>query len=467
MVINIPSNLPETIAEAGEWLRNGLITSQTLTKLYLDRIKQLNPQLRAFITVTEEQALAGAYTLDAELQLGKDRGPLHGIPIVHKDIYSTAGIRTTVGSQLFQNSVPHLDATVVQHLQAAGAVCLGKTNMNEFAAGISGQNQFYGDAHNPWDWQRSPGGSSSGTAVATAARLCLGGTGTDTAGSIRVPASWCGLVGIRPTHGLVSLEGVFPRAPSLDVAGPIARCVSDVAALLDGMVGYKSGGPFSSLNSHRESYTESLCQGISGLRLGVIENYTFQDIEPEVSSAVHSALDIFARLGAEIVSVEIPLLQGVFEHTTLLDFLLYEFNQVLGNQYRASADQDLFGITVRQNLGRGAEISSETYEKLVKERPFQISQLKSVFERVDALITPTMPMVASPLASSSDIYDRGRQFTLPFSFAAMPSISIPCDFSCEVLPIGLQIVGNHFEESLVLRIAAALESVTGLHKRCP
>jgi aspartyl-tRNA(Asn)/glutamyl-tRNA(Gln) amidotransferase subunit A len=460
-------SLPTTITEAAQQLRSGTISCVALTKAYLERIKQLDPKLNAFITLTDEAALAAAAQLDAELASGHDRGPLHGIPIVHKDIFDTAGVRTTVGSRFFEHRVPSEDATVVQRLRAAGAISLGKTNMNEFAAGVSGTNAFFGDTHNPWDLDRSPGGSSSGTGAAVAAGLCLGGTGTDTGGSIRVPASWCGIVGLRPTYGLVSLAGAFPRAYSLDTAGPLARSVTDVALLLDAMAGYDPRDPNSALAQQRRSYTEQLDRGVAGMRLGIVDNYTFRDIESDIEQAIRSAADKFADLGAEIVNVRIPALSGPLEYSALFNILLFEFNQILGDEYRAAADPTVFGPIVRANLEAGSMIPAEVYEAAKRERPAQIAQVKAVFNDVDALLVPTMPMTAPLLTASSDVYDRGRQFTLPFSFTALPSISVPCGLSTNRLPVGLQIVGNHFEEATILRIAAAFEAATDWHTYYP
>ena len=229
--------LPEGIAEAARRLREGASTAESLTAACLSRIAVFQPQLNAFVTVTGEQALEQARALDAELRAGKDRGPLHGIPIVHKDLYDTAGIVTTMGTAVLRHHLPVRDAAVVRRLREAGAVMLGKTGMNEFAAGITGTNEFHGDAHNPWDPARSPGGSSSGTAAAVAAGMALAGTGSDTGGSIRAPACWTGLTGLRPSHGLVSLAGAYPRSESLDCGGPLARSAEDCAILLQAMAG--------------------------------------------------------------------------------------------------------------------------------------------------------------------------------------------------------------------------------------
>jgi len=462
-----PQQLPETIDEAGKRFRNGSLTSEKLTKAYIEGIKKLEPKLNAFITRTEDLAMKTAAQMDAELKAGKDRGPLHGIPIVHKDLYDTAGIPTTVGSEFFRNRVPTEDATVVRKLKEAGTVMLGKTNMNEFAAGVSGTNQFYGDTHNPYALDRSPGGSSCGTGAAIVAGLCLGGTGSDTGGSIRVPASWLNIAGIRPTYGRVSLFGVYPRAYSLDVAGPLARTVKDVALMFNAMAGYDSKYPFS-IRAPQEDFTARLGKGIKGLRLGVIENYSFREIDPEVSDVVRVAVDKLAGLGAEVKTVKIPLFGGSLEYSSLFNMLLYEFNQILGDQFRATPNRkEIFGPIVQGNIDRGMQITKEAYEKAKQERPRQIAEVKKVFSEVDALLTPTMPTVAPLLAGATKDYDRGRQFTLPFSWTGLPSVSVPCGFSPSGLPIGLQIVSNELQESLLLQIAAAYEGATKFYRRRP
>lgn len=461
------SKCPITMVDAGKKLRDGSLSATELTKAYLECIKKLEPTLNCFITLTEEQALRTAAALDQELKAGKDRGPLHGIPIVHKDLYDTKGVPTTVGSEFFRNRIPSEDATVVANLKAAGTIMLGKTNMNEFAAGISGTNQFYGDTHNPWALDRSPGGSSSGTGAAIAAGLCLGGTGSDTGGSIRVPASWLNLAGIRPTFGRVSLYGVYPRAYSLDVAGPIASNIRDVAYMLNAMAGYDPKYSYS-INAPKEDFTAGLNKGVKGLRLGIIENYTYRDIDPDVSAAVEKAANQLTSLGAEVKTVKIPLFGGPLEYSALFNMLLYEFNQILGDQFRATPNRkEVFGPIVQANIAKGMKITKEEYEKAKSERPKQKAEVKKVFQEVDALLTPTMPTTAPPLAGGSKDYARGRQFTLPFSWTGLPSVAVPCGFSPNGLPIGLQIIGNELKEALLLRIACAYEDATRFYQQHP
>lgn len=461
------ATIPITIAEAGKQFRDGTLTSTQLTKAYLDYIKKLEPKLTCFITLTAQQALQTAAARDKELKAGKDRGPLHGIPIVHKDLYDTKGVLTTVGSEFFKDRIPTEDATVVAKLKEAGTVMLGKTNMNEFAAGISGTNAYYGDTHNPWALDRSPGGSSSGTGASISAGLCLAGTGSDTGGSIRVPASWDGIAGIRPTFGRVSLFGVFPRAYSLDVGGPLASNIRDVAYMLNYMAGYDPKYKYS-LNVPQEDFTVDLNKGVKGLRLGIIDNYTYRDIDPEVAAAVKQAVKQFQDLGAEVKTVKVPLLGGTLEYGALFNMLLYEFNQILGDQFRAAPNREkVFGPIVQANIAKGMKISKEEYEKAKSQRPKQTAEVKEVFQQVDALLTPTMPTTAPLLAGVSKDYGRGRQFTLPFSWTGLPSVAVPCGFSPSGMPIGLQIVGNDLQEALLLRIACAYEDATKFYLHHP
>jgi aspartyl-tRNA(Asn)/glutamyl-tRNA(Gln) amidotransferase subunit A len=459
-------DLPQSIADAGQALRSGKYSSEELTKAYLQTIVELQPKLNAFITITGERALADARRLDQELKAGKDRGPLHGIPIVHKDLYDTKGVRTTVGTGFFRDRVPTADAAVVTRLAAAGAITLGKTNMNEFAAGITGTNEFFGDIHNPWDTTRSPGGSSSGTGAAIAAGLCLAGTGSDTGGSIRVPSAWDTLTGIRPTFGRVSLTGVFPRSYSLDCAGPLARSAEDVSVMLSAMAGYDASYKYS-VNAPAEDFGKSLHRGVKGLKLGIIRQYTFRDIDPDVAHAVEQAARTLEAQGAQIVQVEIPLLAKPLDLSALFTILLYEFNQILGDQYRAAPDKNQFGKIVQGDIAKGERISRASYEHALTARAQLLAQFKQAFSVVDVLITPTMPTTAPVLAPSGLAYDRGRQFMLPISWTGLPAMSTPCGFDSKGLPIGMQLVGPALQESLLLQVANAHQKATGFYLKHP
>jgi len=459
-------DLPRSIAEAGRALRSGKYSSEELTKAYLQSIERLQPTLNAFITVTGESALAEARQRDRELRAGKDRGPLHGIPIAHKDLYDTKGVPTTVGSAFFKDRIPDANATVVNRLAAAGAITLGKTNMNEFAAGITGTNEVYGNAHNPWNTEHSPGGSSSGTGAAVAAGLCLAGTGSDTGGSIRVPSCWDGLTGIRPTYGRVSLTGVFPRCYSLDCAGPLAHNAEDAAIMLTAMAGYDPSYKYS-LHASSESYTKGIEQGVKGLKLGIVENYSYRDVDPDVAAAVEASVRTLEREGAQIVKVDMPLLAKPVDFSSLFTILLYEFNEILGDRYRAAPDKDKFGAIVRSDIAKGEKISRDDYERALTARMQLAAQFKEAFSRVDALITPTMPTTAPILAAGGPAYDRGRQFMLPISWTGLPALSTQSGFDSNGLPVGMQLVGNAQREALLLRIAHAHQRATRFYAKRP
>jgi aspartyl-tRNA(Asn)/glutamyl-tRNA(Gln) amidotransferase subunit A len=378
----------------------------------------------------------------------------------------TAGILTTVGSEFFKDRVPQSDAHVVALLKRAGVVILAKTNMNEFAAGVAGRNQYFGDTHNPWDVNRWPGGSSSGTAASVAAGLGLGGLGADTGVSIRGPAAWVSLVGIRPSYGRVSVRGVFPRAYSFDTIGPMAHTVADTAILLQAIGEYDPEDKYAVRTPASDS-TAQLNTGVKGLRLGVVEDFTYRNVEPQTAKAVQASVDLFGNMGAEIKTVKIPLFTGKIDFKYPLTILFYEFNQIFGDTYRATTNKSVFGPVVHANIAAAEKISKETYEAAIRERTEEIEEIRKVFGEIDAFLTPTEPYVA-PLMSVNAEADAGvRQFTVPVSFTGFPALSVPCGFSSEGMPIGLQVVANDFQEQLLFRIAAALERELALGSRRP
>lgn len=456
---------PSSIVEAGQALRSRELTCTDLARACLKRIEDLQPRLNAFLTVTADAALERAGALERELRSGLDRGPLHGIPVAYKDCLDTAGVRTTVGSRHFGARVPASDATVVARLAAAGTVMLGKTNMNEFAAGTSGANAIYGDVRNPWALDRSPGGSSSGTAAALAAGMALGGVGSDGGGSIRVPAACTGIVGIRPTRGRIPVRGAFPRSFSFDTVGPLARTTRDCALLFQAMAGHDPADPHS-LDAPVEDYLEGIDGGLAGARIGVISGFSFRATESQTESAVRSALDRLAALGAEVREVAVPPLTGGFEYAALFDIMLFEFNRILGDEFRACVNPDaVFGPVVCANVRRGMTISEETYRQALAARAGQTAAIRAAFAEIDVFVTPVLPMLTPLLASPPEVFDRQRQFMIPFSFAGLPGISIPCGASREGLPIGMQIVADHLQEKRLFRIAHAYESATEWHGR--
>jgi aspartyl-tRNA(Asn)/glutamyl-tRNA(Gln) amidotransferase subunit A len=457
------AGLPQTIAEAVKLIKTNKISVTELISAYLQCANDLESTLNAFITITGQEALARAAALDA--QKGK-KGPLHGIPLVFKDNIDTAGILTTRGSKFYENRVATVDAEVIRKLKEAGAVILGKANMNEFAAGVAGLNLNYGNAVNPWNVNHWPGGSSSGSGVSVAAGICLGSLGTDTGVSIRGPASWLGLVGVRPSYGRVSVRGTFPRAYTFDTVGPLAHTVEDAATILTAIAGFDPLDDFA-VPSPNEDFTKHLKGKVKKLRLGIVEDFTFRNVDAEVAAAVRAAIDLLEDLGAEIKEVSIPLLSGKIDFQYPLTILLYEFNQILGPTYDAEPDKTKFGPVVQANIAAGKLISTQTYNEAIARRPGEIAEIREVFDEVDAFITPTHPFVA-PLTSVNAEGNAGvRQFTVPISYTGFPAISIPCGFNSEGLPIGLQIVANDFQEQLLFNIALAFEQATDFHVQHP
>lgn len=459
-------SLPEGIAEAARRLREGDCTAESLTAACLTRIAAAQPQLNAFITVTAEAALAQARNLDAELRAGKDRGLLHGIPIVHKDLYATAGVATSFGSEVLRHQVPTRDAAVVRRLRDAGAVMLGKTGMNEFAAGITGSNEFHGDVRNPWDPARSPGGSSSGTAAAVAAGLALAGTGSDTGGSIRAPACWTGLTGLRPSHGLVSLAGAHARSASLDCGGPLARSAEDCAILLQAMAGPDPEDPRTA-GVVPGDYVDALRQGVAGLRLGLVSGYGEHGLDEDVARGLQEAVGIYRQLGVKVWTLRIPLLEGTIDLGAVFDLLLYEFHQAWAATWQATADKARFGRIVREDFARGSRITADSCVAAQHACASLREGFKEALKQVDALLIPAMPNTAPLLASGGADYDRGRPFLMPVSATGLPALATPTGLDRRGLPMGMQLVGRRYAEATLLRLAHAHQLASGHHRLRP
>ncbi len=432
--------LKQPIVKIGQALRIQSLTIEQLVKASIDRIAEINPILNSFITLLPDGAIIRAKILDRELTAQIDRGKLHGIPIAIKDNIDTAGILTTIGSRHYQDRIPQTNAQIVETLTTAGAILLGKTNLTEFAADISGQNATFGNMPNPWNLQHSAGGSSGGMASAIAAHLCYGGIGTDTGGSIRIPASWTGIVGLRPTHGLVSTVGVFPRAPSFDTVGVMARSVGDVQAL------WAAISPIEKSSQIRGD--------LQGLRLGIVNNYTFRDVDMGVAEAIYLTLNRCQRAGAEIVKVDCPFLTDGFNPRIYSTIGLYEFDRVLGAIYRETPQN--FGDKVRQDLQLASQITLADYTHAQSIRHQEIDRFRELFNSIDLLLTPTTPRVAPIIAEA--VTQRARRFVQPFSWLGLPAISIPCGKSGD-LPIGLQLVSDRFSETKLLEASALVETI--------
>ena len=453
-----------SIVETSELLRKGKLSPVELTKKCLAQIEKLNLTLNAFITVTAELALTQARAAEAEILRGRWRGPLHGIPLAVKDLIDTAGIRTTAASAVFKDRVPAEDADVVRRLKNAGAVLLGKQNLHECAYGGSSMISYYGEVHNPWDPARIAGGSSGGSAASVAAGLGYGAIGTDTAGSVREPAALCGIVGLKPTYGRISVRGVIPLSLSLDHMGPIARTVADAAATLQAIAGYdaKDGN---SVDMPVPDYLASLRQQWRPPRIGVPRKLFFEDLDPAVASAVEEALGVLSALGGNLSEIEIGVptdrtLQAAESYANHAEFV--------------ARSPELYQPETLRRIRTGEDISAGEVEQRRRELKQIRSEVHKVFEGVDVLVTPTTPVPAAAIEELQQDLDLLRPHELlllrntrPVNVWGLPAISIPCGFTTAGLPIGLQIIGPHWKEEGVLRLAYAYEQATNWHKRTP
>jgi len=435
-----------TILEAGLALRSRHLSCLELTNRCLDQIAKLNPRLNAFITVTAESAQARAQELDRELATGCDRGPLHGIPIAHKDLIATQGVRTTSGSKLFADHVPVADAEVVKRLQAAGAVMVGKTGLHELAYGITSDNPHFGTIRNPRNPEHIPGGSSGGSGVAVATGMALMATGTDTGGSIRIPASYCGVVGIKPTYGLVSLAGIRPLGFSLDHVGPLTATVRDARVSLDAMAD----------GSKRRPAPASVRQ----IRIGVPQNYYFTQVTPEVRDAVHKAAKQAEDLGAHVIPVRVPDIDALSAASlaTLLSEAAALYEPYLDRQSE-------IGVDVQALLYQGRLVPATDYVNAQRLRKVLANEFHVLFRNIDCLFTPATPITA-PRIGQREVEIDGEtldtrlvttRFARGFNALGFPALVMPCGESPEGMPIGLQMVGRPFEENLLFQMGEALE----------
>ncbi len=463
--------------EAAARIRRRELTATDLLQALLARIDQLNPKLNAFITVARESALREAAALDAEAAAGHVRGPLHGVPLAIKDNIDTAGIRTTVGSLVFDDRVPSADAFVVSQLRRAGALVLGKANLHEFAMGGSSATSYFGPVRNPWSLDRVPGGSSGGSAAAVIADLAPGALGTDTGGSIRIPAAWCAVVGLKPTYGLVSLRGIFPLIYSLDHCGPITRSVEDAALLLTAMVGYDKHD-VASIEHPPEIYSETMRQPVSGLRLGIPREPFFDRLDHDTAAAVEAAITVLRGLVHSVQDVHLPATDAL-DWTILRAAEVEAVHEDLFRRQSGSYSLQTRGVvegTVKE-LNDPSETASSRAADIVR-AGWQLAQLRKAvddaFDGFDLVALPTNrvgpPTIHDALEREekpSPVEPENTFNSLAFNLYGIPALSIPCGFTPGGLPIGLMIAGPRFSEGRVLALAAAYERSTPWHQRRP
>lgn len=476
-----------TIAEVCQNLANGDYSSKELCQHLLERINRFNQSHNAFIEVSADAALSAAEAAD-QLRAKGANAPLLGVPIAHKDIFCTEGVRTSCGSRMLENFVPPYNATVVEKFNAAGTVCLGKTNMDEFAMGSSNENSYFGSVANPWDTGRVPGGSSGGSAAAVAARLVPATTGTDTGGSIRQPAAFCGITGIKPTYGRVSRYGMIAFASSLDQGGPMATTAEDCALLLEAMSGFDERDS-TCIDRPVERYIDAIDQSLNGLKVGLPREYFTAELSAPIAAALQQAIEALQKLGATFVDIDlknqslaVPAYYVVAPAECSSN--LSRFDGVrYGHRCESPVDlEDLYKRSRAEGFGREVKrriligtyaLSAGYYDayyiKAQKVRNLISQDFSLAFEQVDVILGPTTPTTAFKHGENSDdpvaMY-LNDIFTIPANLAGLPALSAPCGF-VEGLPVGLQLVGNYFDEGRLLNIAHQYQQVTDWHRQIP
>jgi aspartyl-tRNA(Asn)/glutamyl-tRNA(Gln) amidotransferase subunit A len=451
------------LAEASRAVQKKEVSPVELTRACLERIERLNPKLNAFITVTGDAALEHARTAEAEITRGEWRGPLHGIPLAVKDLIETAGVKTTAASAVLKDNVPTADAEVIRRLKSAGAILLGKLNLHEFAYGGSGIIGHFGPARNPWNTAHVTGGSSSGSAAAVAACLCYGAIGTDTAGSIRLPAACCGITGLKPTYGLVSMRGVIPLSWSLDHVGPMARTANDVALMLQAIAAYDPQDIYCQ-KLPPVYYPSAIEEKTAALRLGVARDF-WNDVDEEIKVAADAAVAAIGKTAAGVQEVEL----STNADRTLVRCEPYAYHQ----KYLSQLENDYDPETLRR-IRSGADVTAVQYVQAYRGLLQQRRQILDLFQDVDLLLTPTTPTLTPSFAELQAAPDqlRGKELvmlrnTRPFNVYGLPSISLNCGFSRSGLPIGLQITGAPGTEGAVLAVAHTYQQQSAWHRNIP
>lgn len=451
-----------TVAEVAAGLRDGSVTSVGLTEMTLARIESLNGVLNAYVTVTADNALEQARRADAELASGQDRGPLHGVPMSVKDLIATAGTLTTGGSRIYEDWVPSANATVVDRLAEVGAVLLGKTGLHELAFGSTSVNPFFGAIANPWRLDHHPGGSSGGSAVSVAAGLAFASIGTDTGCSVRQPAQCCGIVGHKPTFGLVSKSGVIPLVPSMDHVGPLTRSVADAATVLQAIAGSDTSDPHCVARPVPE-FAAKLDESIEGLAIGVPRHFFYEDGDDEVCEIVRSSLDVFEYLGADLIDTDVPDIEEAYRAG---DVTFVEIVESHGEAMRKTPE--LFSEPFKERYEQVARSTADDYADAQRFRQRFRAAIAEIMTRCDVLAVPTSTVAAAPIAEQppSHAVERRKNASI-FNFTGQPAISVPCGFTRAGLPVGLMLVGRPFEDATVFQFAAAFERATVWHERHP
>jgi aspartyl-tRNA(Asn)/glutamyl-tRNA(Gln) amidotransferase subunit A len=461
----------QSVAELSRLIERRAVSPVEIATSCLDRIEACNAKVNAVVTLQAEQALAEAHAAEAEIGRGDRRSDLHGIPVAHKDLYWTRQLRTTAGSRLRADFVPDEDATTVARLRAAGMVLLGKLNTQEFAYGPTNEHSLFGPALNPWNLRCYAGGSSGGSGAALASRMLPAATGSDTGGSIRIPASCCGITGLKPTYGRTSRYGIFPLAWSMDHGGPMARSALDVAMLLQAIAGPDAKDP-TTADREVPDYPVALTGDINGERVGVPRRYFYDRCAPQVEETVRQALQVLEDLGAKLVEIDIPDI----EHSAAAAAVMYyvEATAYHDDEFLAGRGH-MFTDRVRRFLELGNFILARDYLQAQRYRALLGRRVVDQWRQVDLIVTPTLPITATPLGQATvttgyaeePVYLALLRNTEPFNLTGLPALTVPCGFSSEGMPIGMQIIGPAFAETAVLRVGDAYQRATDWHERRP
>ena len=441
------------------------VSPTEVTMALLERSEILNPILNAYITVMAEQALADARVAEEEIISGHYRGFLHGVPVGVKDLCATKGVRTTAGSKILADWIPEKDATIINKLREAGAIIIGKTHMHEFAMGAVGTNPHYGHCRNPWDTERIPGGSSSGSGAGVATGLFFAALGSDTGGSIRIPSSLCGIVGIKPTYGRVSLDGVVPLSWSLDHVGPMARTVRDCAIVLEAIAGYDPKNT-SSVDKPVEDWASGLDGGIKGLRIGTPDMNALENVESDVVAVVSNAIEILEKLGAELVQLDMPFIK---KYAAASGFITVCEAAAYHKEFMEDRSQE-YGEDVRGRIQRGSDQNAPDFIQVARLRDEARRACDvSLFSDVDLIAMPTTIQTAMPIESAleNDPTIDLTRLTSPFNLTGQPALSLPCGLTDIGLPVGLQLIGRRFDERTLFRAAHTFEMESGLSRSTP
>ncbi|MCY8522554.1 amidase [Bacillus atrophaeus] len=451
------------IHEMAEKIQEREVSPVEIADLMLKRIERFNPKLNAFVSQTAELAAEQAKQAEKDIMQGRYKGPLHGIPIVHKDLYYTKGIRTTASSKILKDFVPDYDSTVAAKLADAGTVLLGKVQTHEFAAGMTTNSEYFGPCLNPWNPDVVPGGSSGGSGSAVAAGMAYLGTGSDTGGSIRIPAACCGVVGMKPTYGRVSRYGIIPMAWSLDHAGPLTRSVLDASLCLDVMSGFdpKDESTVDLPPPGIRMYSD----GLKGVKIGLPANYYYDNLDPEVETAMQAAINKFREMGAEIVEVSLQLMK----HTQGATMAIMLGEMFSAHEQWLDKHPEDYGTDVKMMLENGRYVPAPAYLRAQRARHLLTDDFLKALTGIDVLLTPAMPLTA-PRADDDELYEKSLRlthFAAPTNLTGLPSLSMPCGFSPSGLPINLQLIGRPFDEATVLGIGYTYELNTDWHKKHP